>query len=252
LLAEGAISLSGAALLKPYLSDENQHELSQAVCRLSVARGREALAARFPKPDVASQVRKLPVPSTAGMTRSAPPGEPVLAVPTPAQVAPVATTKQRPPIDPLAADRYRVQLTAGPHLKEKLERCRDLMRHANPSGDFAPIIERALDLLLDKLMRERFGAARRPRSESAPADGKDCVNRATKRATVQRDGVRCSWVDCEGNRCNARAWLEYDHRHPRAKGGTLEAWASRLSFLPINDPCALAAFAVHWAANIGG
>jgi hypothetical protein len=26
-------------------------------------------------------------------------------------------------------------------------------------------------------------------------------------------------MDAEGRRCEARAWLEYDHRHPRGKGG---------------------------------
>jgi hypothetical protein len=36
---------------------------------------------------------------------------------------------------------------------------------------------------------------------------------------VERDGLQCSWVDSDGRRCEARDWLELDHRQPRAKRG---------------------------------
>jgi 5-methylcytosine-specific restriction endonuclease McrA len=45
---------------------------------------------------------------------------------------------------------------------------------------------------------------------------------------VERDGLRCSWSDAEGRRCEERAWLEYDHRHPRAKGGAFDTRNLRL------------------------
>jgi hypothetical protein len=41
------------------------------------------------------------------------------------------------------------------------------MRHANPNGDFAPIVERAIDLLLEQLMQRRFGKTRLARREPA-------------------------------------------------------------------------------------
>jgi 5-methylcytosine-specific restriction endonuclease McrA len=37
------------------------------------------------------------------------------------------------------------------------------MSHANPSGDLSVVVERALDLLIDKLEARRFGATKRPR-----------------------------------------------------------------------------------------
>ncbi|HEU4578092.1 MAG TPA: HNH endonuclease signature motif containing protein [Polyangiaceae bacterium] len=40
---------------------------------------------------------------------------------------------------------------------------------------------------------------------------------------LERDGLACSWVNVDGTRCASRAWLEIDHRHPRAKGGGSEA-----------------------------
>jgi hypothetical protein len=67
----------------------------------------------------------------------------------------------RPHIDPLSAERYRIVFTADADLKQKLELARDLMRHSHPSGDFAPIVSRALDLLLQELLRRRFGARRK-------------------------------------------------------------------------------------------
>jgi hypothetical protein len=126
----------------------------------------------------------------------------------------------------LSAARYRVQFTASTALKEKLERARDLMRHRNPNGDIAPIVERAVDLLLEQLMKERFGTAQKPRPPGASISRR--VSNAARRAVLERDGLQCSWVDEQGRRCESRAWLELDHRHPRAKGGGSEPENLRL------------------------
>jgi hypothetical protein len=73
-------------------------------------------------------------------------------------------------IEPLSAQRYRIQFTADAALKQQLEQARDLLRHAHPSGDFGPIVARALTLLIDDLMRRRFGiGARRKRPDAAVA-----------------------------------------------------------------------------------
>ncbi|MEO8185696.1 MAG: hypothetical protein ABI895_43380 [Deltaproteobacteria bacterium] len=71
-------------------------------------------------------------------------------------------------IEPLSAQRYRIQFTADAVLKQQLEQARDLLRHAHPSGDFGPIVSRALKLLIDDLMRRRFGARAR-RTSASPA-----------------------------------------------------------------------------------
>lgn len=51
----------------------------------------------------------------------------------------------------------------------------------------------------------------RPRSRHIP--------NAIKRAVVERDGMRCSFVDEEGCRCTATSQLEFHHHAPFAKGG---------------------------------
>ncbi|MEO8185566.1 MAG: hypothetical protein ABI895_42710 [Deltaproteobacteria bacterium] len=72
--------------------------------------------------------------------------------------------------EPLSAQRYRIQFTADAALKQQLEQARDLLRHAHPSGELGPIVARALTLLIDDLMRRRFGVgARRKRPGAALA-----------------------------------------------------------------------------------
>ena len=65
-------------------------------------------------------------------------------------------------IEPLSRARYQVQLTASAALRDKIARATDLMRHRNPSGDLAVVIERAVDALLEKLESETRGKTARP------------------------------------------------------------------------------------------
>lgn len=231
-LASGEVSLTVAAVLKPHLTDENHERLLSAVSGKTVSRAREVIAALFPKPDVPSSVRKLPAPSTPVTTSALMPPmpaakpmadmDPPRTEPPPsaeapslslhAPLAPSAPTR----VDPLSEARYRVQFTADGALKAKLDRARELLRHRNPSGDLGPIVERAVDLLLEQLMKERFGASSSPRQRKVTSER---VTNATRRAVLERDGARCTWLDEHGQRCPAQGWLELDHRTPRGRGG---------------------------------
>jgi hypothetical protein len=312
LLAEGKLSLSAAALLRPHLLSPDLAQLVEAVSGRSVQGAREALAALFPRPDVATSIRKLPPSKLA--TSGAPPSaatehatrrherEAASEYPlfqqvassgaehhagssdretagaigtcrlehafgsgatvqhtTPTPRAPMVPVMRNPSrAEPLAPGRFKVQFTADAALKEKLELSRDLMRHAVPSGDLATILTRALDLLIEEVMRRRFGKRRRkepsvttretprviiepqdppgslapsetnppsetltvaPRREPVPLDAAAATGRAAHRAVLERDGLRCTWRGPDGTRCTARAWLERDHRHCRALGG---------------------------------
>jgi 5-methylcytosine-specific restriction endonuclease McrA len=46
------------------------------------------------------------------------------------------------------------------------------------------------------------------------------ISRETRRAVFARDGVQCTYVDAEGHRCPARGFLELDHVHAKALGGS--------------------------------
>ena len=132
-----------------------------------------------------------------------------------------ASSTPEPAIEPLAAGRYRVQFTASRDLRDKLERLRSLLRPTVPDGDFATVIERAVTEAIDRIEARRFGKARRLLQASAPdpKTGSRRVPASVRRAVVERDGLRCAFVDRSGRRCSERARLEFHHRHPFGMGG---------------------------------
>src|SRR5450432_359941 len=60
LLARGELHLSALDALGPHLNDENAAELFSLCARKARRRIDELLAARFPRPDVRDQIRRLP------------------------------------------------------------------------------------------------------------------------------------------------------------------------------------------------
>jgi hypothetical protein len=153
----------------------------------------------------------------------------------------VAPSARAATIQPLSAERYRVQLCASADLKRKLELARDLLRHAVPSGDLALLVERALDVLIEQTLKRRFGMKTPGKSPavSSPASAqgdRDVANDApppqkhtrhipnrVRRTAIARDGIRCTYEAPDGTRCTARAWLEHDHATPWARGGSNDA-----------------------------
>lgn len=63
----------------------------------------------------------------------------------------------KPHLEPLGPARYKLQLTAGQQLHDKVQQARDLMRHELPDGDLAQIVDKALDLLIADRLKRRFG-----------------------------------------------------------------------------------------------
>ncbi|HEY0468374.1 MAG TPA: HNH endonuclease, partial [Polyangiaceae bacterium] len=150
------------------------------------------------------------------------------------------------PVEPLSEARYRIQLNASRALKEKLDRLCALTRHTNPSGDLAVVIERALDLALEQVERQRFAKTDRPRpprprsfqtklnrpkpkAEAGRADSiqttigpvrqRDHVPNAVLREVAERDQMQSSYRSASGCRCTARAFLQVHHERPWARGG---------------------------------
>src|SRR4029453_10170272 len=74
-----------------------------------------------------------------------------------------AMPPSRASITPLAAERFKVQLTISRDTRDKLDRVQALARHAIPNGDLATIFDRGLPLLLNELERRVCAATRSPR-----------------------------------------------------------------------------------------
>jgi len=234
LLEQRKLHLTALALIRDYISADNHLELLNAVSGKTKEQILQLLAARQPRPDARSHVRKLPI--RAGSTAAGPSGR----------------------LEPLSEASYRLELCIGASLKQKLEQAADLMSHVNPSRDLAIVVERALDELIEKLQRQRFGQTSRPRNasstssdaDSAPSLGSVGVafeeNGATRelpiagqtsrqlrsaarkrahipnelrRQLLARDGASCTFICDDGQRCGAHAFLQIHHDQAWAKGG---------------------------------
>jgi 5-methylcytosine-specific restriction endonuclease McrA len=213
-IERGELHLSTLVLIRPHLTEVNVEELAAAVAGKTQRQVEELLARLAPKPDVPSAIVELGAPSNdARVTLFA--GSDARHVP----------SAPRARIEPLSEARYKVQLTASAELKAKLERASDLMRHRNPSGDLAVVIDAAMNLLLAKLEKERLGKATAPREPTKPrarsgTHRSRAIPAGVRRAVFERDGEQCTFIDEAGERCPQRGHLELDHVEARALGGT--------------------------------
>src|SRR3954447_2384748 len=124
---------------------------------------------------------------------------------------------------PLSPGRYKVEFTAGEVLHGKLAQLKDLLRHQVPDGDLAVVVERAVDLLIDQTLKQRFAQTRAPKARRS-AKRRNAHSRYIPRAVVrevhQRDAGQCTFVSSDGKRCAERGFLElHHHDRPYARGG---------------------------------
>ncbi len=254
MLERRELHLTAICEVREYLTAENHRELLEEVSGKTKLQIRGVLARRFPQADTPVSLKKLPT------------------------------------LEPLSPGRYRLLLTLNAEQKEKLELARDLLSHANSTGDLAGVLERALDELISRLEQRRFGQTQRRsncRDEQAseplvgqqradkpkvnklklselkdgqpkdgqlkdgqPKDGEPRISEpivdqldagmrsgiepkvatsglrqrkhiahAVRRELLARDGGRCTFVGCDGTRCDARAFLQFHHRQAWARGG---------------------------------
>src|SRR3954464_751295 len=160
-------------------------------------------------------------------------------------------------LEPLSSDRFGVHFTADSELRDLIERARALASHRLPNGDLAGLMKLMAQSFVREEEKRRFGVGARPRrtkteEESGrvpeggtPPGGVSASTGATeakaealavatgkrgrylavavRRETHGRDGGQCAFVSADGRRCNARAFLEFDHREPFATLGAPDA-----------------------------
>ena len=220
-LRSGAIHLTGLFLLSQHLTEQNAGVLLPQARGKSRSKLERLIARWFPRPDVPPKVEPLGQVGEGGANAatgslfpagdSSGPAEPVTGPGT-------RTGDARPRVEPLSAERYRVEFTASAQLHRKLEQAQELLSHSIPSGDLAQLFERALDELIHKELKRRLGAGKpRKRRELQPDSRHVPVEVA--RQVWERDGGQCAFVDTEGRRCSERRFLTFEHRIPFALGG---------------------------------
>lgn len=154
----------------------------------------------------------------------------------------------------------QIQFTASPKLMEDLEKLRGLLAHTNPNLSYSELIEKLAEITLQKLdparKKEREKSAKVPspslslpqtqssssQSQSPPTLAIDLlasqaqtptrtryIPAAIKREIWKRDQGRCSFQDPKtGRRCSSTRFLQLDHRHDFARGGSNTAENLRL------------------------
>ena len=190
-IADGRLHLSGVVLLAAHLTDENVDEVLAAAAHRSKA-DLELLVARLaPQPDVAAAITPLVAPGGA--------------MPLPEQApGPVAPPPEPPAMrmKPLAPERFALQVTISQETRDKLDRAQALVRHRNPSGDLAYVVEFAADALIATLERDKRAATSRPRVPKARPEDADprYIPADVTRAVYERDGEQCTFVSETGER----------------------------------------------------
>lgn len=241
MVARGELHLSGILCLKTHLTDDNHVQLLTEAKHKTVAEIELIVARTAPRPDVPSRIRALPrrparpsEPATAPAVEAAPPEEPAQAT-TPAEPRSPESNEARnsgftlepppraPDPKPLAPGRYALHMTLSEEGNANLRALQGLHAHQNPSGDPAPIVERALALLLEHTLKQKAAltdsARSRAASEPEPTARSRYIPAHVRRTVWQRDEGRCAFVADDGTRCNAARRIEFAHRDPYAKGG---------------------------------
>jgi hypothetical protein len=254
-LAEGRLHLSAVVLLKPHLTRRNAAELLEAASFKTRDQIEQLLAHRFPKADVPTRLQPLapalsgsasaeqvspgtvetvatanpltPGKPFADRTPELTPPQPMTVAP-PQQVSPGTPSVPFPKVTPLAPERFALQVTISKSTHDKLRHAQELLSHALPSGDLAQVLDRALDALICKLEKRKFGATDKPRPQPKSSRSKRHVPAHVRREVWERDQGQCTFVGDTGRRCEARKLVEYDHVDPIARGGIATVRSIRL------------------------
>jgi 5-methylcytosine-specific restriction endonuclease McrA len=232
-IADGRLHLTGVRTLGPRLNAGNVDEWVAAAAYKTVEQVERLLACRYPQAEplrlddgFAPQVLaaqqdhqiqpQVVVPQQLGKNSQVlRPASPVAAATTPVELPPKTRTK----IAPLSPDRYAFNGSFPGETFDLLVEVRALLSHAIPSGDYMKVIHYSLLTTRGVLKGRKFGANssnRQPRS----AASQRCIPARTRRAVYERDEGRCAFVHGDGQRCDSRNRLEFDHIQPVARGGT--------------------------------
>ncbi len=232
LIADGSVTTTSVALLRPHLTLNNHATLLAAARHKTKREVEHQIASLRPKPDAAPLVRRLPEsrPATAD-DADTPLAQQVDTSPvTSPPSSPSGLSVPRPKVEALSSERYLLRITLDALAHADLRRAQTLMTHAHPPPDAAAVVARSLKLLVADLERRKAALTERPRKPTpgSPAGGSRRIPAPVRRAVWTRDGGRCAFVGSQG-RCAETSRLDFHHVVPFARGGpaTLENIALR-------------------------
>jgi hypothetical protein len=242
-LAEGRISLSVAGRLAPHLMEENVERLLQDCAGMSKRAVEEYLVTLKPKPAFEPSIRKHPsagrvderarAESEHGTSKAA---ERSGAAPPLERASPRPSPAPRGLLEPARPELYNFRFAAGKAFKEKLVRLAEVLGVESPERNMAEVLERALDLALERKDPQKRHERRleRERRREAPS-GEPCPGEISKsdsgasapaksryiplevrESVLAEAGYRCEFSGPDGVRCSSRTGLEIEHERPFA------------------------------------
>src|SRR5215470_8398160 len=259
LLARNRISLSVAGALAPHLIEANSERLLSDCAGKSLREVKEYLVALKPRPVVKAGIQR---------KRSAPPEGPQCygercGTPEAASLLSMPTSARSPEkpssfIQPAEPEVHNFRFSADKAFKEKLLRAAEVLGIKNPQRNLAEVIERALDITLEKkdpqqkLERRRERERKQREAGSAGAVSAHAENEASPRAheeatkerpaevlsprkrsrwipsavrevVLERGGYQCQFRGPDGTRCIQRTCVQVDHIQAFSKQGKSEA-----------------------------
>src|SRR5688572_12500261 len=128
LIAQGSVTLTTVALLRPHLTAANHQKLLAAAHHRTKREVEHQIACLAPKPDVEAMIRRLPAPASvqdAMGVKVAAPQRPVSAPV--ALEGPLAAAEPPARVAALAADRYLLRVTLAAETVARLRRAQELM-----------------------------------------------------------------------------------------------------------------------------
>jgi 5-methylcytosine-specific restriction endonuclease McrA len=219
-LASGRVHLAGLVVLARHLSPQNAPELLAAAEHKSRAEIERLVVKRFPRLGVPAQVTPNPGETTAGDPGQGSPGNVGNTVSQAVTGADTPPARSCDRVTALSADGFAVQFTRSGEADERFRYAQTLLGSRVNAGDLAEVYSRAIEALIERLERVRFGACAHPRkSARRTRSGSRHIANDVKRAVWIRDQGQCTYESESGRRCEARADLQFDHEKEFARGG---------------------------------
>jgi len=217
-LADNRLSLTVAGLLAPALTEDNVERLLSDCAGMTKREAEEYLVALRPKPVFAPSIRKTPSPPVA-LPAALQLSEPQIMAPRPVpRVSPSI-------LEPVRPETFNFRFAADRKFKEKFERLAEVLGVENPLLHMAEIMEKAMDIALDKKDMKRKIARRRERKSrkddncrqrTRPDEVSRYVPSHVRERVHERAGYQCEYRAEDGTRCRSRTGLEIEHLRPFA------------------------------------
>jgi hypothetical protein len=127
----------------------------------------------------------------------------------------------------IAEDLVEIRLVVSKKVRNKIERMKSLNSHR--STDIVDVLERALDLAIEKLESapkkvKQVSKVIERKAESPDLSNSRYIKRDVVRTVRFRAQNQCEFVSSSGKRCRGTLFLETDHKVPFAKGGRSELY----------------------------